>query len=91
MRWKNQELSKKDNSFSLLKPVCMHKRMSPHGDFDHMGETINLVNNFKVEKVIFNCVEYNDLEKELMKVLEYKEWRKFNKVIQKAIEACTES
>ena len=26
-----------------------------------------------------------------MKVLEYKEWRKFNKVIQKAIEACTES
>ena len=31
----------------------MHKRMSPHGDYDHMGEAINLVNNFKVEKVIF--------------------------------------
>ena len=31
---------------------------SPHGDYDHMGETINLVNNFKVEKVIFNCVGY---------------------------------
>ena len=29
-----------------------------------MGEAINLVNNFKVEKVIFNCGEYNDLEKE---------------------------
>ena len=40
-----------------------------HGDFDHMGEAINLVNNFKVEKVIFNCGEYNDLEKELIKVL----------------------
>ena len=26
-----------------------------HGDLDHMGEGINLVNNFKVEKVIFNC------------------------------------
>ena len=37
-----------------------------------MGEAINLVENFKVEKVIFNCGEYNDLEKELIKVLEKK-------------------
>ena len=43
-----------------------------HGDFDHMGEAISLVNNFKVEKVIFNCGEYNDLEKELIKVLDKK-------------------
>ena len=43
-----------------------------HGDYDHMGESINLVNNFKVEKVIFNCGEYNDLEKELIKVLNKK-------------------
>ena len=50
----------------------MHKRMSPHGDFDHMGEAINLVNNFKVEKVIFNCGPNNDLEKELIKVLDKK-------------------
>ena len=50
----------------------MHKRMSPHGDADHCGEAINLVNNFKVEKVIFNCGEYNDLEKELIKVLDKK-------------------
>ena len=35
-----------------------------------MGETINLVKNFKVEKVIFNCGEYNDLEKELIRVLD---------------------
>ena len=41
-----------------------------HGDFDHMGEAINLVNNFKVEKVIFNCGEFNDLEKKLIKVLD---------------------
>ena len=50
----------------------MHKRMSPHGDFDHMGEAINLVNNFKVEKVIFNCGEYTDLEQDLIKVLDKK-------------------
>ena len=43
-----------------------------HGDYDHMGEAINLVNNFKVEKVIFNCGPYNDLEQELIKVLEKK-------------------
>lgn len=50
----------------------MHRRMSPHGDYDHMGEVINLVNNFKVEKVIFNCGSYNDLENELIKVLDKK-------------------
>ncbi len=43
-----------------------------HGDLDHMGEGINLVNNFKVEKVIFNCGPYNDLEQELIKVLDKK-------------------
>ena len=37
-----------------------------------MGEAINLVNNFKVEKVIFNCGQYNDLEKELIEVLDKK-------------------
>ena len=37
-----------------------------------MGEAINLVNNFKVEKVIFNCGPYNDLEQELIKVCDKK-------------------
>ena len=37
-----------------------------------MGEAINLVNNFKVKKVIFNCGEFNDFEKELIKVLDKK-------------------
>ena len=37
-----------------------------------MGEAINLVEKFKVEKVIFNCGEYNELEKELIKVLDKK-------------------
>ena len=37
-----------------------------------MGEAINLVNSFKVEKVIFNCGAFNDLEKELIKVLDKK-------------------
>ena len=37
-----------------------------------MGGSINLVNNFKVEKVIFNCGSHDELEKELIKVLEKK-------------------
>lgn len=37
-----------------------------------MGEAINLVNNFKIKKVIFNCGRYNYLEKQLIDVLERK-------------------
>ena len=37
-----------------------------------MGEAINLVNNFKVEKVIFKCGEFNELENDLIKVLDKK-------------------
>ena len=37
-----------------------------------MGGSINLVNDFKVENVIFNCGPYNDLEQELIKVLDKK-------------------
>ena len=37
-----------------------------------MGKAINLVNNFKVEKVIFNCGNFNELEQELIKVLNKK-------------------
>ena len=43
-----------------------------HGDEDHIGGAFTLVNNFKVEKVIFNCGLYSNLEKELIKVLEKK-------------------
>ena len=52
--------------------MCMHKPMLPHGDYVHMGEVINLVNDFKVEKVIFNCGKFNDLEQSLIKVLDKK-------------------
>ena len=43
-----------------------------HGDYDHMGEAIYLINNFKVEKVIFNCGTYNGLERKLIKILDEK-------------------
>lgn len=43
-----------------------------HGDYDHMGEAINLVNNFNIEKVILNRGDYNNLESGLINVLEEK-------------------
>ena len=41
-----------------------------HGDYDHMGESINLINEFKVDNVIFNHDSYNDLEQDLIKILD---------------------
>ena len=65
----------KNKTIPYLKSIGVTKvnyLIITHGDFDHMGEAVNLVNNFKVEKVIFNCGEFNDLEKELIKVLDKK-------------------
>ena len=50
----------------------MHGLILPHGDYDHMGDTLNVIENINVKKVIFNCGEYNDLEKDLIKALEKK-------------------
>ena len=64
-----------DRYFPLLKYLGIKKidnLILTHGDYDHMGEAINLVNNFKVEKVIFNCGPFNDLEQDLIKVLDKK-------------------
>ena len=63
------------NIIQYIKSLGMNKIKTlilSHGDYDHMGEAITLVNNFKVEKVIFNCGAFNDLEKELIKVLDKK-------------------
>ena len=65
--------------FNTLSPTLKSKGIRKldylilsHGDYDHMGEAINVVNNFKVDKVIFNCGKHNYLEKELIKVLKKK-------------------
>ena len=65
----------KNTTIPLLKSSGIRKvdyLILSHGDADHMGEAINLVNNFKVDNVIFNCGEFNELEKELIKVLDKK-------------------
>ena len=71
----NDNIKVSDNTIKFLKSTGKSKinyLVLTHGDYDHMGEAINLVNNFKVEKVIFNCGEFNELEKDLIKVLDKK-------------------
>lgn len=41
-----------------------------HGDYDHMGQAFNLINSFKVDKVILNNDKLNELELKLIKILE---------------------
>jgi len=41
-----------------------------HGDNDHIGESINIVNNFRIGKTVLNCGPFNNLEKKLIKVLD---------------------
>jgi competence protein ComEC len=81
--YNKKEWQKKNNNYSLgrdtiipyLKSLGISKLdylIISHGDYDHMGEVINIVEDFKVENVIFNCGPYNYLEKCLIEVLENK-------------------
>ena len=54
-----------------------------HGDQDHAGEAINLVNKFKVEQVIFNQGSIDELENRIISVLNSKHikyYKDINKV-----------
>ena len=51
-----------------------------HGDYDHIGGSFYLVNNFKVENVIFNRGKFNDLEKKLITVLEKRNIKYFQNI-----------
>ena len=71
----NSDFHLSNNIILYFKSIGINKidqLILTHGDYDHMGEAINLVNNFKVEKVIFNCGEFNELEQDLINVLDKK-------------------
>ena len=57
-----------------------------HGDYDHMGDSISLINNFKIENVVFNCGTYKNLEKELIVVLDKKKTKHYSCVKELNIE-----
>ena len=73
---RKNEYSQSETIITFLKSIGkknLDYLVLTHGDYDHMGEAINLIENFKVEKVIFNCGEFNELEQDLIKVLDKKE------------------
>ena len=66
----NQSSIVKNTTIPLLKSLGVKKidyLLLTHGDYDHLGEAINLINNFKVEKIYLNEGTINYLEKNIIK------------------------
>lgn len=61
-----------ENIINFLKSIGITKinyLILTHGDYDHMGYSSYLINNYKVKNVIFNNGTFNDLELELIDIL----------------------
>lgn len=61
----------KNTTIPLLKSLGIREikyLILTHGDADHMGEAIYLVNNFKVKNIIINSDKLNYLEKDLIEI-----------------------
>ena len=51
-----------------------------HGDFDHMGDSIYLINNYKVKNVVLNNDDFNKLATNLIKELKKKKIKYYQNV-----------
>ena len=51
-----------------------------HGDYDHMGDSIYLINNYKVKNVVLNNDSFNELETNLIKELKKKKIKYYQNV-----------
>lgn len=73
--WKKQKKKysiAKDSIIPFMRKLGINRLdylILTHGDADHMGEASDIVDNFKVKNVIFNCGEYNSLEINLINKL----------------------
>lgn len=64
-----------DSTIKFLKSKGIRKidnLILTHGDYDHLGDTINIINKIKVINVSFNCGNINNFENEIIKVLNIK-------------------
>ena len=57
--------------FKSLGIKKINKIIITHGDFDHLGNSYSLVDNFNVDKLYFNHNSYNKNELRLIKKLKY--------------------
>ena len=78
--YENQDWAKRkninytvNNIVSYLNSLGINKidnLILTHGDYDHAGNTIYLLNKIKIKKVIFNNDDFNDLESNIIKELD---------------------
>lgn len=69
---KDNNISLAQNIITFLKSIGITKintMILTHGDYDHIGEAKEIIENFSVHKVIFNKGQYNELEQELIVLL----------------------
>ena len=70
MKKRNNNSLVKNITIPLLKSLGIKKidiMILTHGDYDHLGEALNLINNFKVGKVYINDNKINYLERQIIK------------------------
>ena len=60
--------------------MYVHKNKSPHGDFDHMGDSIYLINNYNIKNVVLNNDSFNELETNLINELKNKKIKYYQNV-----------
>ena len=59
-----------ENIVSYLNSLGINKidyLILSHGDFDHIGNFYIIQNKINIKNVVFNCGEFNDLEKDIIK------------------------
>jgi competence protein ComEC len=81
--YREEKWKTKNNTFSIGKDIIVSYLKSlgishldyliiTHGDYDHIGESINIVNSIKVNNVVMNANNINNNEKLLIKELKRK-------------------
>lgn len=64
-----------DNTIKFLKSIGIRKLdylILTHGDYDHLGEAINIIDNIKVNNIIFNNGKFNDNELKIIDLIKEK-------------------
>ena len=59
-----------ENIVSYLNSLGINKidyLILSHGDYDHIGNFYIIQNKINIKNVVFNCAEFNDLEKDIIK------------------------
>lgn len=88
INFNNEKWEKRSKSYSIAidTTIPMFKSLGikdidylilTHGDYDHMGESINFINNFKVNNIIINDGEVNNNEKVLYNYFDHKKIKKY--------------